>query len=105
MRPTTIDTGDVRFRDHLKTLLSLLPYLWPKGRADLRFRVLLAFGFLMAAKVATVYVPLLLGWAVDALSPDAATGLVAAIPLTLLLAYGVMRVLALRPGRSRPGTK
>ena len=101
MRPTTIDAGDVRFRDHLKTLLSLLPYLWPRGRADLRFRVLLAFGFLVLAKVATVYVPLLLGRAVDALSPDAATGLVAAIPLTLLIAYGVVRVLARAFGEVR----
>ena len=101
MRPTTIDTGDFRFSEHLKTLLSLLPYLWPRGRADLRFRVLLAFLFLVAAKVATVYVPLLLGQAVDALSPDAATGLVAAIPLTLLIAYGVVRVLARAFGEVR----
>ena len=93
MRATTIDTGEVRFGAHLKTLLALLPYLWPKGRGDLRARVLLAAVFLVAAKVATVYVPLLLGRAVDALSPEPGAAL-AAVPLGLLLAYGVVRVLA-----------
>ncbi|MDJ0946843.1 MAG: ABC transporter ATP-binding protein/permease [Kiloniellales bacterium] len=100
MRPTTIDTGEVRFGEHLKTLLSLLPYLWPKGRGDLRARVLLAAVFLIAAKVATVYVPLLLGRAVDALSPGEGA-LLAAIPLGLLLAYGVVRVLARAFGEVR----
>ena len=93
MRPTTIDTGEVRFGEHMKTLLALLPYLWPKGRGDLRGRVLLAAAFLVAAKVATVYVPLLLGRTVDALTVEP-VALLAAIPLGLLLAYGVVRVLA-----------
>ena len=93
MRPTTIDTGEVRFGEHMKTLLALLPYLWPKGRGDLRGRVLLAAAFLIAAKVATVYVPLLLGRTVDALTVEPGA-LLAAIPLGLLLAYGVVRVLA-----------
>ena len=93
MRATTIDTGEVRFGEHLKTLLGLLPFLWPKGRRDLKSRVLLAAVFLIAAKVATVYVPLLLGRAVDALNPEPGA-LLAAVPLGLLLAYGVVRVLA-----------
>ncbi len=93
MRPTTIDTGEVQIRDHLKTLTALLPYLWPHGRAGLRGRVVLAMVFLIAAKVATVYVPLLLGRAVDELTPGA-DGTLLAIPLALLLAYGVVRVLA-----------
>ncbi|MDJ0936857.1 MAG: ABC transporter ATP-binding protein/permease [Kiloniellales bacterium] len=93
MRPTTIDTGEVQLRDHLKTLMALLPYLWPRGRAGLRARVVLALIFLIAAKVATVYVPLLLGRTVDELSPGV-DGTLLAIPLALLIAYGVVRVLA-----------
>ena len=80
MRATTIDTGEVRFGEHLKTLLGLLPFLWPKGRRDLKSRVLLAAVFLIAAKVATVYVPLLLGRAVDALNPEPGA-LLAAVPV------------------------
>ena len=93
MRPTTIDTGEVQIRDHLKTLVALLPYLWPRGRAGLRLRVVLALIFLIAAKVATVYVPLLLGRTVDELSPGV-DGTLLAIPLALLIAYGVVRILA-----------
>ena len=93
MRPTTIDTGEVQLRDHLKTLTALLPYLWPRGRAGLRVRVIFALIFLIAAKVATVYVPLLLGRTVDHLAPGV-DGTLLAIPLALLIAYGVVRVLA-----------
>ncbi len=93
MRPTTIDTGEVQLRDHLKTLVALLPFLWPRGRTGLRLRVVLALIFLIAAKVATVYVPLLLGRTVDELSPGV-DGTLLAIPLALLIAYGVVRILA-----------
>ncbi len=93
MRPTTIDTGEVQLRDHLKTLVALLPFLWPRGRTGLRVRVVLALIFLIAAKVATVYVPLLLGRTVDELSPGV-DGTLLAIPLALLIAYGVVRILA-----------
>ena len=52
-----------------KALCSLLPYLWPSGAPSLRLRVLLALAALVAAKVASVYIPVFYGRAVDVLSP------------------------------------
>ena len=76
-------------RSTLATVRSLLPYLWPRGDRGAHLRVLAAVGCLVAAKIATVYIPLIYSHAVDALSPahHAAT-----IPLALILAYGLLRV-------------
>ncbi|WP_282604246.1 ABC transporter ATP-binding protein/permease [Pelagibius sp. Alg239-R121] len=91
-------------RKQLATLRRLLPYLWPVGRADLRIRVLIALALMVGAKVTTVYVPLLLRSAVDALTP--AAGLAASeplivLPLGLLLAYGLARILGVAFGQIR----
>ncbi len=70
------------------TLARLLPYLW-----RYRWRVGIALGFLVAAKVANVGVPLLLKELVDALSikpGDAAALLV--VPAGLIVAYGALRL-------------
>jgi ATP-binding cassette subfamily B protein len=81
-------------RSDWATLRRLLPYLWTyKGR------VILALLFMVAAKAATVSVPLLLKELVDAMTPavSAATGLQGAsvgllvVPAGLLLAYGGLR--------------
>ena len=71
----------------------LLPYLWPAGEWHLRMRVVLALACLMAAKVATVYVPIFYKDAVEAL--DANAGLPLILPVGLILAYGTARVLSL----------
>jgi len=72
-------------RGDLKTLATLLPYLWQyKGR------VLLAMAFLIVAKLASVGVPMVLKDLVDALDP-ARTALVV-LPVGLLLAYGGLRL-------------
>ena len=79
-------------------LRALLPYLWPPGRPDLRARVVIALLFLIAAKAATVMVPILLGRAVDALSPESRPGgaeLALVVPVGLILAYGIARVTSL----------
>ena len=87
-------------RGDMETLKSLLPYLWPGARPDLRARVVVSMAFLMVAKGITVAVPVVLKYAVDALNaplPDQhalAVGL-AAVPLALLLAYGLARIGAL----------
>ncbi len=78
-------------RNDWKTLRTLLPYLWAyKGR------VLFALGCLVAAKLATVSVPILLKDIVDGLAPampstQAAAGLLV-VPLALIIAYGVLRL-------------
>ena len=78
-------------RRQYKTLLLLLPYLWPQGNLEIRGRVLLAMVFLIGAKAATVYVPFLYKEAVDLLSVTATP--IIALPIGLLLAYGLVRLL------------
>jgi ATP-binding cassette subfamily B protein len=78
-------------RGDLATLRTLLPYLWPRGEAGLRWRVVLSLLCLLIAKLGTVYVPILYKRAVDALTPDPA-GAVLVVPLALILAYGIVRV-------------
>ncbi|HUP97185.1 MAG TPA: ABC transporter ATP-binding protein/permease [Usitatibacter sp.] len=62
----------------------LLPYLW-----EFRGRVLLAILFLVSAKLANITVPFVMKRIVDGLSGPAA---VAAVPVALLVAYGILRV-------------
>jgi hypothetical protein len=66
-------------------LRALLPYLW-----EYRSRVLLALGCLVLAKVANIGVPLVLKEIVDHL--DAQRLAVIALPTTLLLAYGALKL-------------
>ena len=61
MRPTTIPADSTLGREHLNTFVRLLPYLWPKGRFDLKLRVALAILLLVAAKVTSDFVPILVG--------------------------------------------
>ena len=76
----------------LRSLARLFPYLWPKNAPDLRFRVVLALAFLALAKLINVGVPMLYNRAVDALTPGVAA--VVVVPVMLVIAYGVARVLA-----------
>src|SRR5215469_13274085 len=72
-------------------LVALLPHLWPKGQFEMRARVVIALLCLAAAKFCNIYVPMLFKRLVDALGhkPDIAL----ALPLDLLLAYGIARVM------------
>jgi ABC-type transport system involved in Fe-S cluster assembly fused permease/ATPase subunit len=72
-----------------KTLSRLLPYLW-----QYKWRVLMALSLMVGAKLANVSVPLLLKELVDAMSlkpgdPKA----VLVVPVSLLVAYGALRLL------------
>ncbi len=86
-------------RQDLRTLRTLLPYLWPAGNVELRVRVVGALICLVLAKVINVYVPILYKQSVDALSGDAVG--VAAVPVALILGYGAARVLSLAFGELR----
>jgi len=74
-------------------------YLWPKGEPGLRTRVVVAMGLLIAAKVTNVYVPVLYKHAVDALGEPTTQAI--AVPMVLILAYGVARILAQTLGELR----
>ncbi len=75
-------------RSDWATLARLLPYLW-----RYRWRVAIALGFLVAAKVANVGVPLLLKELVDSLAikPGSAAALLV-VPVGLIVAYGALRL-------------
>ncbi len=83
---------------HLRTLLTLAPYLWPRGEPGLRLRVVASLLLLVLAKVANVTVPIALARAVDALTPGGVQGsaaaVVVAVPLALVLGYGALRLLS-----------
>jgi ATP-binding cassette subfamily B protein len=75
-------------RSDWATLRKLLPYLW-----RYRWRVAIALGFMLAAKLANVGVPLLLKELVDRMDVkpgDAAALLV--VPAGLVVAYGALRL-------------
>jgi ATP-binding cassette subfamily B protein len=71
-------------------LKSLLPYLWPAGGLEMRVRVVIAVGLLIGAKVATVYVPILLKGMVDLFSDPA--NLPIALPMGLIVGYALLRL-------------
>ena len=86
---------------HLAVLRELAPYVWPVGRPDLRWRVVFALLALIVAKAITLAVPIAYKNVVDLLTGDATAGEMAgltalglaAIPATLIIAYGLGRVL------------
>lgn len=78
---------------HWQTLLAMLPRLWPKGRTDLRARVVFAMVALVGAKAITVYVPFLYKEAVDRLTPDTVAAAVLIVPVMLIVAYGLARIM------------
>ncbi|MDP2241058.1 MAG: ABC transporter ATP-binding protein/permease [Burkholderiales bacterium] len=71
-------------RGEWRVVPMLLPYLW-----EFKGRVMVALVFLAVAKLANVGVPLVLKEVVDRLSPAHA---VLALPLLLLIAYGLLRL-------------
>jgi ABC-type transport system involved in Fe-S cluster assembly fused permease/ATPase subunit len=111
MRPTNIATSPASRSEqphllglsadvsHWTVLRSLLPYIWPAGRPDLRAEVAGAFVVLIVAKLVTVAVPVAFKWATDWLAADLARPEVAAAKSValgiamLILAYGAGRVL------------
>lgn len=85
--------GSPAGRNAVRTLVNMLPRLWPEGRADLRARVVFALLALVAAKGVTVYVPFLYKYAVDALSPETVAAAAVVVPVMLIVGYGVGRIL------------
>ncbi len=83
---------------HWSVVRDLLPFVWPEGRPDLRWRVVLACFALVLAKVITVMVPIAYKGVVDWLTlhwsggsdPKAQLAIVA---VSLVVAYGVGRML------------
>ena len=110
MRPRTIATSSASRSErpdllglsaetsHWTVFRSLLPFIWPAGRPDLRLEVAGALVVLVLAKLVTVAVPVAFKTVTDWLATDmtaaeaAAKGLVLGVSM-LIVAYGVGRVL------------
>jgi ATP-binding cassette subfamily B protein len=67
----------------------------------LRLRVVAALLLLAAAKAANVLVPIAYARAVDALAPQSGAGAVVAVPIALLVGYGLLRVMSSALGELR----
>jgi len=52
----------------LQTILSVLPFLWPKNEVEIRTRVVIALGCLLIGRTANVYGPIVLKDLIDGLS-------------------------------------
>ncbi|MCA3367296.1 MAG: ABC transporter ATP-binding protein/permease [Roseomonas sp.] len=79
----------------------IAPHLWPVGEPMLRLRVVAALLLLAAAKAANVLVPIAYARAVDALAPQSGAGAVIAVPIALLVGYGLLRVMSSALGELR----
>ena len=81
-----------------KTIISLLPYLWPVGETGLRVKLVFALLAMLLAKVATVYVPVIYGHLVDRLTHIAGP---LGLPIALIGGYVAVRVAAAGCGELR----
>src|SRR5678809_1121543 len=75
-----------------KPLWRLMPYLWPKGRPDLRARVVFSILFLMLGIIATTVSQQFLGAAVDVFGTTPQTAVLWVV-MALVAAYALSRVL------------
>ena len=71
----------------------LMPYLWAKGRPDLKARVVIALLLLVGSKVVTIMTPYAFKWAADALAAgQGQTVALLSVPFFMVMAYGLGRV-------------
>ena len=81
----------------LTTVRNLWGYMWPAGRADLKLRVVLAIGALLLSKIATTFIPFAYKGIIDGLNQAAGSNqalvLGIAVPIVLVVAYGVGSIL------------
>lgn len=85
---------DKRFSGNWQVLFSLVPYF-----TEFPLRIGLAMVFLVAAKAATVLLPIAMKHIVDSLDPS--TNPVVVVPVALLLGYGALRLATIVFGEIR----
>ncbi len=82
--------SDVSF---MATIRHLWPYIWPKGRRDLEWRVAIALLLLIIGKLVNMAVPFAFKWAADALTTDNAAPILIGGAIGFTLLYGGLRTL------------
>lgn len=86
-------TAEKRDSSARQTLYTLLPYLWPPGRLDLKGRVVVAMCSLLLAKAVNVSVPFFLKGAIDKLTlVSQGEKLYVGAAIGLTIAYAVARI-------------
>ena len=85
--------------NNLRTIVTLLPYLWPKNSLEIKYRIVIALAFLFAAKGVTVGIPFIYKLVIDTITQSLSALIV--IPIGLIIAYGVARLLAQTFGELR----
>jgi ABC-type transport system involved in Fe-S cluster assembly fused permease/ATPase subunit len=97
LRPTT-SSANLKSGQAMNVIKSVLPYLWPKSRKDIQFRVVLAMVALVLGEILGLLAPYFYGVSVDALAPgadeDQTIFMLTAGALGMVVAYGVMRILS-----------
>jgi ATP-binding cassette, subfamily B, heavy metal transporter len=91
-RPVVQPTADEA--SQWQTLKGLLPMLWPRGRTDLKARVVIALSLLFLSKIITVWTPYAFKFATDSLTStgDVAVAVFASA-FFMVLAYGIGRIM------------
>ena len=87
------EIAEAERKSALRTILRVVPYLWPKNRFDVRVRVILALVLLVLAKIVINFAPFLYRDAVNALTETGQSPfLLGAVGMTI--AYGGSRILS-----------
>jgi ATP-binding cassette, subfamily B, heavy metal transporter len=92
MRPNTSEIpphNKPRQRSDLQVIRNLMPYIW-----QFKFRVIITLLCLISAKVANLGVPIVLKKIVDTLSITTTSQALLVVPVSLILAYGLLRLSA-----------
>ena len=91
----------------LHTFKSLIIYIWPTNRNDIKFRIILAIFILIIAKVLTVLVPYTYKWATDGIvgnnSMPSLMSAAVITPIFLIISFGIGRVLMMAFNQLRDG--
>ena len=93
MPPETPQALQPRSASGGRIIQRVIPYLWPKGQAWARHRVVWALVLLVLAKVVAVVTPFFYKGAVDALAGEGAAWMLAIGAVGLTLAYGIARLM------------
>ena len=87
------EIAEAERKSGIRTILRVVPYLWPKDRSDFRVRVISALILLVLAKVVIIFAPFLYREAVNALTETGNSPfLLGAVGMTV--AYGSARILS-----------
>jgi len=92
MRPNTSEINPhikAQQRSDLQVIRNLMPYIW-----QFKFRVIITLLCLVFAKVANLGVPIVLKKIVDTLSITSTSQALLVVPVSLILAYGLLRLSA-----------